>query len=376
MKVLVDAYYSNNFGDDLLIYELVNAFPEHSFYLLTEEGYSSILSHPDNVYYCGRILPDRKETVKRGINKLRSFFNLPKREIVRYYSKHEFDMYLQYGGSIFMQTTKRAWINKVRDYRYVLSRFKASAVIGCNFGPYTSEAFYETHKQLFRQFDLVTFRDSSSYSKFETLDNVALAADVGLLAERFVPVEKAEESDYYIVSPIDLSFRHSYSHLNRAYCEGIANLICELYCQTGKRAVVLAFCEDEGDGKASLEIVNEVRAINPEVEVEMRVHSGVVDTLRLISNSCWVVGCRFHAVMVGLSYGKLTLPISYSAKIDNELVDLGFTGRVYHIEDVPRWNARDVANEFLSSRQECGSFKETASSHFKLLGNVLVQQQD
>lgn len=371
MKILVDAYFNNNFGDDLLIYELIHSFPEHSFYLLDNENYASVLSYPDNVIYCGKILPSEKDFAGRVRNKLRSFLRLPKKEIVSFFKGHDYDVYLQYGGSIFMQTTKHAWKNKVRDYLYILSKFDSSAVIGCNFGPYSSDDFFRSHESLFRRFDLVTFRDSSSYNLFKSLPNTALGADIGLLAKDFLPFEASRDSDYFIVSPIDLSFRRGLQYLEPDYYKGMARLTCEFYWQTQKRAVLFAFCEGEGDIRACSTIKDEILAIDSSVDVEIVCHKSIEESLGVIANSSWIVGCRFHAVMVGISFGKRVLPVSYSKKIDNELQDLHYGGEVFHIKDTAAWDARSIVTAFCSSDQKCGPFLKSASKHFILLRGLL-----
>lgn len=374
MKVLVDAYYNKNFGDDLLVYELIRTFPDVEFHIPEDASYASVLANPKNAVFCGRILPSEDDWIGRGRNKLRSFLGLPKKEISSFFGENDYDVYIQYGGSIFIQTTRNAWKNKVRDYRYIIAHSKKSAVIGCNFGPYFTDEFRFSHRDLFRLFDFVTFRDSASYSLFDELPNTAVAADAGLLANKYVSVQADTDSDYYIVSPIDLSFRKQLRQCDPGYYQGMASLISEIYYQTNKKALLLSFCEGEGDLRACETIRDIVLSNDETVDLDIVCHERVDKTLNLLAQASWIVGCRFHAVMVGISFGKPILPISYSKKIDNELDDLSYSGRVFHVSDTLNWSVHDVVTEFLSSVPSIGAFRNTAVNHFNYFNKLMYQK--
>lgn len=371
MKVIVDAYINRNFGDDLLIYKLVNAFPKVEFFLFADPEYLDTLSQPKNLTALPGILPEKGDFLNRTVNKVRSYFDQPKLQIQRFYDSHDFDVYLQYGGSIFMQTTKNSWINKIRDYRYTLSRFETSAILGCNFGPYTDQKFVREHRDLFGLFDLVSFRDTYSYGLFRDLSNTLCGADIGLMVNQEGNRRASNPEGYIIASPIDLSFRKGLSSFEDAYYRKFSETLVELSKRQNLDIVLLSFCENEGDTKACRIIKTSICKQLTESRVSIATHETVEGTLNVLKAANYLVGSRFHAVMMGIAFRIPTLSISYSKKTDQELSDLEFSGMQYGIPEFISSDPRTIVSSFLERPCGCGNFIHTAGRHFSAFSSLL-----
>lgn len=318
MNILVDAYMNRNFGDDLLIYELVRYYPEHSFYIFAESDYLQLFPGLNNLFTVPPILPSESNYWKRGVNKVRSFFGLPKHQIVKFWRNNHFDVYLQYGGSIFMQVTKRSWKNKISDYKYAIKHNQLNAVMDCNFGPYSSTAFLESHRELFSLFDLVTFRDTYSYGLFADLATTRCGADISL-REKIDPsiqcIEPSGDNKTLFVSPIDVSWRNGLGGDRDKYLSNLAELVVAAANQMKLDVKVAPFCEGEGDVRAGKELVDQiVQRSDGSIAPALLEYTDVPQYLEEMASSSLVIGSRFHAIIPALALSVPVIPISYSKK--------------------------------------------------------------
>ncbi|ASN05987.1 hypothetical protein [Virgibacillus necropolis] len=129
-KILVNAYFSQNLGDDLFLKVLFDRYPNVDWYLLTSNTkYNGIFKKYKNV----SILKSMSVNFF-GIRKIDAFHKINK--LLLKYKKY--DALLNIGGSIFMEGI--GWEEALIKRRVLPDEFnrlkKKSFIIGANFGPF------------------------------------------------------------------------------------------------------------------------------------------------------------------------------------------------------------------------------------------------
>lgn len=304
VKVLVDAYFFKNLGDDLLVKVLTESFQNINFYAQI----------PSNFEYFYKGWPNlnvsQKNILAKTVDKLNlSFFNR------LYYQR--FSGIIDIGGSIFMQTSSsnqviRPRINKLRsNVPYV--------VVGSNFGPFHDQSFVEEYKNFFRKLYGVSFRDSYSYQLFKNDGNVILAPDMvfNLDIQKVQPYQS--DVPYIVISNINLSKRKQLKRHNNDYEDKLAKL-SSFYLQKGYKIKILPFSAYEGDSESAERI--KLKIGDPFKNVEIIEYTDINLYLSLIKGAKKMISTRFHAMVLGWLFAVPQLVISYSKKTTNEIDDL------------------------------------------------------
>lgn len=365
MKILLDSYINNNLGDDLMIYIICRRYPNHSFYLPTPPNCRDMFANIPNLTCIAPLYPLESEYIKRGINKALSYLNIPKLQLLYKITKEEYDIYIQLGGSIFMQVSETAWRNKLRDYNYIVSKTPHNLIIGSSFGPFYTQEFLNEHKLLFEKFDDVIFRDTYSNNLFNNEFNYGVDSVFNLE----FPHKKRE--NYIVFSLIDLEHRPSLSKYKDKYIQIINNLSCEL-AKCGFRIVFFSFCENEGDLKAIEQVIKNSSLSTEQYNIYN--HKNIKKSLDIIANSNGVVATRFHSIILSFLFNKPCLPFIYHEKTTHELEDLEFRGYKVKFNELDRFDIFESMNTFTSEPKFNREKLKTASKHFEWLDAYLERK--
>ena len=363
MNIYLEAYLNNNLGDDLMLDLLCRRYENHEFYIGNPNGLEEIACKNKNLHVIPSITPTSTQIVGRAINKVLSYMGIPKLQIIRFFSKHYFDLRVEIGGSIFMQVTRKSWINIVRDSKYKCHKCRKNVIIGCNFGPFTDNRFYEEHKRLFRLYDSVTFRDRYSYELFSELKNTAMYPDLVFNAD----IEKKAVSNTVGISVISLENRGIKGN-EALYINGIIELVKRLVA-VDKKVKLISFCKNEGDLQTCRTIVQMGKLEQNGVEIFD--HQNIEKTLEMIQELDAIVAARFHANIIGLKMNIPTLPVIYSKKTSNVLNDIDFDGYSW---DILHGESIDVDSALAQLERVPTINKDKiqgAKGHFKYLDEVL-----
>ena len=163
-KILVNAYLSLNFGDDLFLKILFERYDNVKWFLNSGDNrYLKIFKDielEENI--CTKILKKLKIKKFHSIN----------------FEKYDAGVYI--GGSMFMES--QTWKLDYDKLKYLLDNFNKNSkpyyILGCNFGPYSNKGYEEKYKMLFSKAEDICFRDSYSYEIFKELSNVRIAPDI------------------------------------------------------------------------------------------------------------------------------------------------------------------------------------------------------
>ena len=163
-KILVNAYLSLNFGDDLFLKILFERYNNVKW----------VLNSGDNRYL--KIFKDI-ELEENTWTKILKKLKIKKFHSINF-QKYDAGVYI--GGSMFMES--QTWKLDYDKLRYLLNGFnkhsKPYYILGCNFGPYSSKEYEEKYKTLFLKAEDICFRDRYSYEIFKELSNVRKRSDI------------------------------------------------------------------------------------------------------------------------------------------------------------------------------------------------------
>ncbi|KGE19755.1 polysaccharide pyruvyl transferase family protein [Paenibacillus wynnii] len=356
-KILIYAYTEFNLGDDLFIKVLCERYPDTPFAILAPGKYKLSFKDLKNL----RVYASDSIWI-RGINFLFKKIKQPD-FMQRFLVKHS-DGIVHIGGSIFMQG--EYWKEYFHKAESIRNPSKPYFLLGANFGPFTDNEYYQTHKELFAQYTDICFREKYSYQLFEDLRNVRLAPDI--IFQLTPPKEQAKEN-YVAISVIKPSSKGLGSY-DLLYYEKMKDVA--MYCiQQGFEVHFLSFCEHEGDHEAIEHIVNR---LPQEFVGRTRTHlftTNMEEILSVLAGSSFVVASRFHAMILGWVYEKPVFPIAYSNKMVNVMQDAGFTGLYTDFKGLEDLQPEQVFNSFHTNGIDVSKQVIEAERHFEKLDSYL-----
>ncbi|MGN1275554.1 MAG: polysaccharide pyruvyl transferase family protein, partial [Floccifex sp.] len=236
-KVYLTAYIGDNLGDDLFLDILARRYNETVFSIYTLQKSEAKL--PANICFV-MSTKERKyiyvlKQIDAVVNKVWPHFNLADKYIEKRKKTliSQSDCVVYIIGSGFMEQGSVLESNAFYEsHPYVL---------GCNFGPYESQTFYDKCHNHFAMASDVCFRDSYSKRLFPDLPNVRSAMDVvfNYEGEAVVPVSALFEN-YVLISVMNIEKDKNNAALNRQYIEFIKKCIQELL-KKDKKIVLFGF---------------------------------------------------------------------------------------------------------------------------------------
>lgn len=355
MRILVNAYFSKNLGDDLFLKILFERYPKVDWYLLTANAeYNDIFGEYDNVRILKglslNILGLRKVDVFHKVNDL----------LLKYY---KYDGLVTIGGSVFMEGA--GWKGALERKSILPRKFKKmnkkAFIIGANFGPFSDSSFISSHKEFFSLFEDICLRDQYSFSLFKELENVRIAPDV-VLNLTTAPVTKEKSVG---ISLINLSKRDRLKRHAQKYNEKMVDLV-EYYIKRGYKIRIFSFCEKEGD----LIISNFIKEKINNKMVEVINYNGDIESFLSKFKTCEIIiGTRFHSIILAIVYNQSLLPIIYSNKTYNVLKDLNLVEGSYFIRDIEKLEVENII--FNRSEFQMTAIFSEAETQFKALDHFI-----
>lgn len=359
-RVLVNAYFAINLGDDLFLKILFDRYQDVHWDLLTSNGkYKDIFKEYRNVNIINTL------NVNLGIRTINLFSILND----KFFHYKKYDALIIIGGSIFMQnsTWERGLEERLHLPRIFNRMNKPTFIIGANFGPYKDISFVDSYKEYFKLFTDICFRDFFSYNLFKNLDNVRLAPDIVF---NLIHKNISKEEEYVGFSLINLENRKGLSEHSYEYKAKMISLI-EGYIENGYKIKLFSFCEAEGD----LEIINSIlKSLNTKSDSVVKVinYDGNIDRFLEEFSSCEkIVGTRFHSIILGFLFNKSVIPLIYSDKTFNVLKDLELNKFYYYLKDIKNLDVEEIIQQknVMKNREVLSQ----SEKHFKVLDSVFLK---
>lgn len=314
---LVLGYMNNNFGDDLFFKILAERYKNTKFYMyppsLLLDNYLDKFARNNNLkfYENEKYYQDLKNSINDKTIPLNMFPAILSRA-------EQSEFYINIGGSLFIQN--ESW---QKDDRFLIKekmQGKPSYIIGCNFGPGTKE-FTEYYRNHFKEYTDICFRDKTSYHLFKKLKNTRIADDIVLVKDFYKKIKTRKYNKSIAISVIDLEQKKDYKEKTKEY-ESFIRKTIQHYIKKGYYINLFSFCEEENDLVAINRIIEK---INKEDQKKIKVINYVDDInyfLRKWRKNRFVIGTRFHAMILALACNQEFISISYSKKTNNYLKDI------------------------------------------------------
>lgn len=360
MKILLNGYFHKNFGDDLFFHMIRERYNQHMFYVPVESESSSEYVGEKNV----KILKINKfiravDKVLFKVNYRLSYYNFLNRSA---------DLSVLIGGSMFQEIS-----GDVRDLKRIDAlpiSTKSLYILGVNFGPYKSDGYLERCKNYLSKASDVCFRDNESYSLFKELNNTRVATDIVFGIEKILPKSKSE-SNTCIISVMDFTERDNLKIYQKDYEKFLIDSI-EKQLSKGRKIVLTSFCQYEGDENAIERIMNICKKKNYKgISTHYYCGNNWKETLQIISESSCIIASRFHAMILGLTYGIPTLPIIYNEKCKKILNDIECNKFGVDLNDLKNFDKKEFA--FIPP-QDLTILKHKAELQFYELDKVLCKK--
>lgn len=355
MNILLDIYYDNNFGDDIMGHSLIQYLLKH--------GHTCFVIKRDEFtfpYYMD---------------------NYPVKYLDKISAKslqeNKITAYIKIGGSMFPHGTLKEGLIRY----YLLYQFKKIKkqgililIINCNIGPLLSKIGQKATKKLFSYTDFFTCRDKEAYHFIQAKNRKKgfCLPDLvyGITLEDFKPASKE-----FIGISVYMGYASYLSQANEQYCLFISELINE-YHKTNKKQIFKFFVFDTGynsDFPATYKILNKIN--NKNLIQIVPYNSDINFFLREINSCKFMIGTRFHSIVIALRYNIPVLPIIYSNKTENMLSDLGYTGKKIYMNQCSKEKISAIIELFenpnLCICKITPTYLEESKFHFEKLNQFL-----
>ena len=340
MKIYLNSYLQRNLGDDLFVHILTKRYPQHTFFSATTD-----------------------KTYRNRFKGLRVFdWNLPVRIIKKFSLKPLLacgcDFVLTLGGSMFIEKPKD------NRKRFSFGR-KDHYILGVNFGPYTTEAYFDKIKALFSEAKDVCFRENYSYNLFKSIPQVRVGADIVFS----LPTSDLtfKEDKRVVISVISCKDKTS-GEYEAKYLRTLADMISH-FKALSYEVTLMSFCRYEGDEDAVEKLMT---VLDDRTGVSRYYYNGNInEALNILASCSVVVGGRFHANVLGLLMNKTVIPMIYSDKTKNILDDLSFKGLMIDIRQLDSFDMSMLNEDVLHYRHDVTEFISSAERHFEKLDERL-----
>lgn len=368
-EIRILAYTNFNFGDDMFIYTLCKTFPNQKFVLKADKSYKKTFGKLLNLSIHRISLVEKMYNIIVG-----ACPNLYKKNVNTFgYSAIVYVI----GGLFDEDDIWKKLVNKYGLKRLKNIMWKNSYdsnvpffLLGCNITRVSSEKYINQMNFLFEGLRDICFRDKYSYDYFQKLDNTRYAPDIVFNYKCNLKNEK----DKILISVWGpLTHTKSFPQwewakkLWKPYEKFIIEIAKE-FAKLGKKVTLLALCENEGD----LYACNKIKD-NGQLDVDIVTYNGnLEEIISLFEKAYFVVGTRFHSIVMALNAKCAFYPIVYESKSLQLLNDIKYSGNYSNIEDVTSYNVKNVLGNYKKNEViNCEGIKADASKQFKVLKDYL-----
>lgn len=379
MKIFLNAYLAENFGDDLFVEVIAQRYPHSQFEVLTTNEYKANFSSNVKPVLTERL--QRKLKLEEDIIKTLWKFHLPNRYFfpkflrasvkIRNSLAKVSDINIYVIGSGFMENIKYNFMDYFVDLPYYTHKLN---LIGCNFGPYKSDSYLTYHKKLFNRTNDVCFRDKVSYNLFNN-KNYRHEMDVvfNYKGEKSSPLS-SDFGDYVLISVVN-PFKDRNIENNRKvkiYLEFLKSCI-DYIIQKGQKVVLVGFCREEADDEMIENLVN-ISCYKDDILIFNYPDIPFEKMMGLFSEATSVIASRYHAMILSMLYQRPTYTIAYSKKTVNVLKDIDVSIPFITTEELDNISPQKFLEDFAYSISDSllAEVKSSAKKQFEKIDKLLM----
>jgi len=351
MNIAVLAHIDCNLGDDLMLDILFRKYNNHTFYLLGVSDENYLNNEYSNVVFI------RLRELYKCIFKLQGIVVI--------------------GGSLF-QDYKEAY--KSYHLRNLLLKCfkilkKKICIMGINIGPIYSEECSKIFRNTFKCSDHISVRDEKSYEilKRNDIDNCSYYSDIVFNYQDNNSIEYINKNRLGISI---INYCRNIEH-KQPYIDKIVELINKYLIEQEDRTVYL-FGFDSGIENDAEVIDIIIEKIVKKDKVHRIIYNGNISKFLTYFKKCsFIIGTRFHSIVLALKYQVPFIPIIYSTKTDNLLNDVNYNNNRYHYDSMGEFNVEDI----LDNMYNYENFKineeyvDLSKGHFNYLDSILINNK-
>lgn len=352
MKIFLEAFVDNNFGDNLFVHIITQRYKQHTFYMLPKseykESYDILSTRVDNI----QLIEEKKQ---------------------EYFMK-DMDAMIMVGGDMFGNGGD--YSNLIRQTSYIKRKGGLVAFLGISlFADYGCRTKLDLIR-LFSKADIIVVRESTTYKQLKKMVpwvKVTCAADMVFSLD----IEKMKDipiCENLLGMSVRRKGRLDDSLNYRTYCENMAEIAVKYLNKSEKNKVrFLAFSTGRFDDR---KVVEDIMTLCPSFyRARISCCSFEGDIYRYITEiqECSKLVCtRFHAMILAILLKKAYVPIVYEEKMERVLNEIGYQGIRFKYEDTIDTEA--ILNTISSdcySKDKMESYLEKAGHFFDGIDAVL-----
>ena len=358
-KVMIHAYTKLNLGDDLFIKVLCDRYKNTQFTIYAQSDYKCAFKDIKNLKYCAI-----DSFMIRAFNYITRILKIDT-DSEKLIAKH-CDAIVSIGGSMFIEWD--GWKSQLENHvRRRVIKGKPFYLLGSNFGPYKTEDYIESYRKLFKKYEDICFREKYSYDLFRELDNVRKADDVIFQLENKYLDKKENKVSISVIKP---SFREKFKDYDLKYYNKIKDILI-YFIERGMDINLISFCKYEGDEDAIEEIVKLIPDKYKKNVNKCFYRGNIDETLNILSSSKYIIGTRFHSMILGWVFNKPVFPIVYSNKMTNVMDDVKFEGEYIRLEEIDSLDVEKSFEKLDDSIIDVTKQIESSKLHFMKLDKFL-----
>ncbi len=278
MNIILDGYFDQNFGDDMMQLMVVNGLKQHDFYVWHQQR--EMLAHLE------------------GVENVHITNEFP-----------AIDAYVNVIGTGFQFNGKRAAVEKILNISKQ-KEYPKSAVIGCSIEPVNGWISNLLTKRELRRYGLISCRDNISFAYINRncpRSEVKVHHDILFALCDIIP----KTGEHCLGVSIT---RRVYGSDNYRYYQAIAQC-CDDYIDKYQEKVLL-FAFDSGlenDISAALSV--QKMMLRPDMTEIIAYHSDPEDLISHFAKCSKIIGSRFHSVVLSLVLGIPIIAVYDTAKL-------------------------------------------------------------
>lgn len=355
-KVLLLAYTNKNFGDDMFVKTICELNKDVDFYIEAPTGYKAVYSCIENLHVITKTL--LYKVLNRVENLICKVLNL-KEKPFRHVWLRKFDAVVYVVGALFDEddlwekALTRMGLEKYKRNQWSNSFYSDIPffLLGCNMTRMRSKKYLDTMCYLFEGLTDICFRDRYSYEAFSQLSNTRYAPDIVF---NYNCKNSTESSDLILISvwgaltQCDKYLQWAWAADKWDSYESFIVDIVHAFIAQGKTVCLLSLCTDEGDLEACHRVIKKGNFSD-----NIYIHSydnNLDETIELFENAGFVIGTRFHSIVMAMNANKPFYPIAYESKTCQLLKDIGYEGHSSHIEDPTSYQTEKVLQQYSAGR--------------------------
>ncbi len=298
MRILLDGYADNNFGDDLMLTLAANALKGHELYTLSDKF------HIENVEHT--------------------------------HAKSGFDVFLKVTGSGFLIHNNMGMLYRMRDMNRENKYAPQRAVINCNISGFINKTAEKLIQRQLKGYDFITVRDEFSYEYIrKNIPNVHCEKYPDIvfsLPDSMIPDVNSENA-------LGIAVHSS------ADCVTLSEVADGYIEETGKRVMLLCFDTGiENDEKAAEKVYGGAKHKSM---IEIARYTSISDMLANMKRCGVILVIRLHSVILAARMNIPFVSMAYSDKTMNALKEISYDGAVYPSDG---FNAKVVLQDIIHAK--------------------------